>query len=57
VDALRERPLAIPLVVRMEGTNVEMGRKILEESGMNILTYKSMREAAQKTIELVNAKA
>jgi len=57
VDALRERPLAIPLVVRMEGTNVEMGRKILEESGMNILTYKSMREAAQKIIELVNAKA
>jgi succinyl-CoA synthetase beta subunit len=57
VDALRERPLTIPLVVRMEGTNVEMGRKILEESGMNILTYKSMREAAQKIIELAKAKA
>jgi succinyl-CoA synthetase beta subunit len=55
VDALRERPLAIPLVIRMEGTNVEMGRKILEESGLNILTYKSMREAAQKIIELVKA--
>ena len=57
VDALRERPLTIPLVVRMEGTNVEMGRKILEESGMNILTYKFMREAAQKIIELVKEKA
>ena len=56
VDALRERPLAIPLVVRMEGTNVELGRKILEESGLNILTYKSMREAAQKIIELVKEK-
>jgi succinyl-CoA synthetase beta subunit len=56
VDALRERPLTIPLVVRMEGTNVELGRKILEESGLNILTYKSMREAAQKVIELVKEK-
>jgi succinyl-CoA synthetase beta subunit len=57
VDALRERPLTIPLVVRMEGTNVELGRRILEESGLNILTYKSMREAAQKIIELVKAKS
>ena len=57
VDALRERPLTIPLVVRMEGTNVELGRKILEESGLNIVTYKSMREAAQKIIELVKAKS
>ena len=56
VDALRERPLAIPLVVRMEGTNVELGRKILEESGLNIITFKSMREAAQKIIELVKEK-
>jgi succinyl-CoA synthetase beta subunit len=56
VDALRERPLTIPLVVRMEGTNVELGRKILEESGLNILTYKNMREAAQKIIELVKGK-
>jgi succinyl-CoA synthetase beta subunit len=56
VDALRERPLTIPLVVRMEGTNVELGRKILEESGLNILTFKEMREAAQKIIELVKGK-
>jgi succinyl-CoA synthetase beta subunit len=56
VDALRERPLAIPLVVRMEGTNVELGRKILEESGLNIITFKSMREAAQRIIELVKEK-
>jgi len=48
--------LTIPLVVRMEGTNVELGRKILEESGLNIVTYKSMREAAQKIIELVKEK-
>ncbi len=56
VDALRERPLTIPLVVRMEGTNVELGRKILEDSGLNIVTFKSMREAAQKIIELAKEK-
>jgi len=56
VDAMRERPLTIPLVVRMEGTNVELGRKILEESGLNITTCKTMGEAAQKIIELVKAK-
>ncbi|MBM4329692.1 MAG: ADP-forming succinate--CoA ligase subunit beta [Deltaproteobacteria bacterium] len=56
VDALRENPLTIPLVVRMEGTNVELGRKILQESDLNIMTYKSMREAAQKIIELVKKK-
>jgi succinyl-CoA synthetase beta subunit len=56
VEALRERPLTIPLVVRMEGTNMELGHKILEESGLNILTYKNMREAAQKIIELVKGK-
>ncbi len=53
---MRERPLTVPLVVRMEGTNVELGRKILEESGLNIITFTGMREAAQKIIELVKEK-
>jgi len=53
VDALRERPLRVPLVVRMEGTNVELGRKILMDSGLNIIYASNMREAAQKIIELV----
>lgn len=53
VDAMREKPLTVPLVVRMEGTNVELGRKILAESGLNILSLPSMKEAAQKIIELV----
>lgn len=52
VDAIREKPLTVPLVVRMEGTNVELGRKILAESGLNILYAASMKEAAQKIIEL-----
>jgi succinyl-CoA synthetase beta subunit len=53
VDALREKPLQVPLVVRMEGTNVELGRKILMDSGLNIVYANGMREAAQKVIELV----
>ncbi|MBP1720109.1 MAG: succinate--CoA ligase subunit beta [Deltaproteobacteria bacterium] len=52
VDALREKPLRVPLVIRMEGTNVEMGRKILADSGLNILYAVHMREAAQKIIAL-----
>jgi len=56
VDALKAKPLTIPLVVRLEGTNVELGRKILAESGLDILYAGDMREAAQKIIELVNKK-
>ncbi len=53
VEALQENPLTVPLVIRMEGTNVELGRKILEESGLNIKTYSDMGEAAQRIIKLV----
>jgi succinyl-CoA synthetase beta subunit len=56
VDALREKPLTIPFVIRMEGTNVELGRKILAESGLNILYAENMKEAAQKIVELVKEK-
>ena len=53
VDAIREKPLKVPLVVRMEGTNKELGRKILTESGLDILFAPDMKEAAQKIVELV----
>jgi succinyl-CoA synthetase beta subunit len=53
VDAIREKPLTVPLVVRMEGTNMELGRKILTESGLNIIFAPSMKEGAQKIVELV----
>lgn len=56
VEALKENPLTVPLVIRMEGTNVELGRKILEESGLHIKTYSNMGEAAQRIIELVKEK-
>ena len=53
VEAMREKPLSVPLVVRMEGTNMELGRKILAESGLDILFAASMKEAAKKIVELV----
>jgi succinyl-CoA synthetase beta subunit len=53
VDALREKPLRVPLVIRMEGTNVELGRRILADSGLDIVYAVYMREAAQKIIALV----
>ncbi len=56
VAACRDLLLDIPLVIRMEGTNVDMGRKILSESGLNIINAPSMREAAQKIVDLVKRK-
>jgi succinyl-CoA synthetase beta subunit len=53
VDGLRGKALPLPFVIRMEGTNVELGKKILAESGLNYLFAESMQEAAQKIVELV----
>lgn len=50
VAAVEELKLAVPLIVRMEGTNVEEGRKILAESGLNIDIASSMTEAAEKVV-------
>lgn len=52
VQAAKEVDLKLPLVVRMEGTNVEAARKIIKESGINIVPADSMMEAAQKIAEL-----
>lgn len=51
VRAARRLRLSLPLVVRMEGTNVEAGRKILAESGLNITSASSMLEAARLIAE------
>ena len=52
VNAARELHLQIPLVIRMEGTNVEEGRRILAESGMNFTVAKDMKDAAEKVVRL-----
>lgn len=53
VAASKEVGLKIPAVVRLEGTNVEMGRKILAESGLAITPASTMAEGAKKIVELV----
>ncbi|HLH42772.1 MAG TPA: ADP-forming succinate--CoA ligase subunit beta [Bryobacteraceae bacterium] len=52
VKAARELQVKAPVVVRMEGTNVERGRQILTESGLNFTVADGMRDAAQKVVRL-----
>ncbi|MBP2077642.1 MULTISPECIES: ADP-forming succinate--CoA ligase subunit beta [Oceanobacillus] len=54
VEATKQVGLEIPLVVRLEGTNVEKGKKILEESGLNITSASSMADGAEKIVSMVN---
>ncbi len=53
ITAAKEVGLQVPLVVRLEGTNVELGKKLLNESGLNIIAAGSMADGAQKIVELV----
>ena len=50
VRAVQELDLKLPLVVRLSGTNVEEGRKILAESDLNITTAETLAEAAEKVV-------
>ena len=54
VAAAKELGLKVPLVVRLEGTNVELGRKILNESGLAILAATTMADGAQKIVDAVS---
>lgn len=54
VEAAKQIKLDKPLVVRLEGTNVDLGKKILNESGLNIVSADSMADGAQKIVELVS---
>jgi succinyl-CoA synthetase beta subunit len=51
VAAAREVHLTVPLVVRLEGTNVELGKKILAESGLDIIAAEDMADAGRKVVE------
>ena len=53
VQAAQKTGINVPVVVRMEGTNVEEGRKILAESGLNLITAVDLKDAAQKVADLV----
>jgi succinyl-CoA synthetase beta subunit len=53
VEAAKQVQLDRPLVVRLEGTNVDLGKKILNESGLNIVAAESMADGAEKIVSLV----
>jgi succinyl-CoA synthetase beta subunit len=53
IAAVRETGLSVPLVVRLEGTNVEMGKKIIGESGLRVIAADSMSDAAEKIVSAV----
>ncbi len=52
VAAARDLNIQVPIVVRMEGTNVELGRQILMDSGLNFTVGADMRDAAEKVVKL-----
>jgi len=54
VEAVNRVGLEVPLVVRLEGTNVEEGRRILAESGLAVVTADSLRDGAEKILELAS---
>ncbi len=53
VAAVKEVGLKVPLVVRLEGTNVELGKKIINESGLNVISADDLDDAAQKIVKAV----
>jgi succinyl-CoA synthetase beta subunit len=56
VTAAREVKLSVPLVVRMKGTNEDLGKKILKDSGLPIISADNMADAAKKIVAAVNGK-
>jgi succinyl-CoA synthetase beta subunit len=57
VAAVREVGLTVPLVVRLEGTNVELGKKIIKESGLNVVPADNLDDAAQKIVRATRREA
>lgn len=53
IAAAKEVGVKVPLVVRLQGTNVDLGRKILSESGLDIITADKMNEAAEKVVTAI----
>jgi len=53
VAAVKDSGLKVPLVVRLEGTNVELGKKIIAESGLNVVSADDLDDAAQKIVKAV----
>jgi len=54
VEAVKKIDMKIPLIVRLSGTNVEEGRRIIAESGLPIITAETLAEAAEKAVQARN---
>jgi succinyl-CoA synthetase beta subunit len=57
IAAVKEVGLKVPLVVRLEGTNVELGKKIIRESGLNVIPADDLNDAAKKVVKAVKEAA
>lgn len=57
ITAVKEIGLKIPVVVRLEGTNVELGKQMLRESGLNIISAENLTDAAQQAVKAVKSQA
>lgn len=57
VAAVKEMGLKVPLVVRLEGTNVELGKKIINESGLNVIAANDLSDGAEKIVKAVRGAA
>jgi malate-CoA ligase subunit beta len=55
IKAIREVGVGVPLVVRLAGTNVEEGRRILAESGEDVIVADTLAEAAERSVEAMRA--
>ena len=57
VTAVKEVGLKVPLVVRLEGTNVELGKQIIRDSGLNVIAANDLADGAEKIVAAVRAAA
>ncbi|MFY9655977.1 MAG: succinate--CoA ligase subunit beta, partial [Methylocystis sp.] len=57
IAAVKEVGLQVPLVVRLEGTNVDLGKKIIDGSGLNVIAAENLDDAAQKIVAAVKVAA
>ena len=55
VEAARKTQIQLPIVLRLEGTNVEAGREILKQSGLNFIVAETMKDAAEKVVAAASA--
>jgi malate-CoA ligase subunit beta len=55
VDAIKELEIKIPIIVRLAGTNVEEGRKIIDQSGLTMISAETLAEGAQKAVAAAKA--